>query len=392
MRVAHLRDCLRRAAPLAPEDTVARAIRLLRARDLPALPVADGGRLIGAVYETDLMAVVSALDARAAATEARVGQVARAFGFVASEDYPLEVVASFFRDSHDPVVAVVAADGRYLGLLLRRDVLAAVAGEPPVPPIAGLATPLGVHLTTGALRAGASNFALAATGASLMVISLLANGIMYGLAHLLQHLFPLPPGTQLPPLSRAEELTLGLIVYGLQVVGFLVLLRLSPLSGIHAAEHMVVHAIEEGEDLTLEKVRPMPRVHPRCGTNLMALLVLLLIAWEFAVSTGKKNEETGPIVFVGLALIVLITWRRLGAALQRWVTTKRPSARQLEQAIEVGKSLMEQIRAHPSAGASMARRVWNTGFAQVVAGFAVLSVLVDRLAPVVAHLWSQLAR
>ncbi len=34
---------------------------------------------------------------------------------------------------------------------------------------------------------------------------------------------------------------------------------------------MVVHAIEEGEDLTLEKVRPMPRVHPRCGTNLVAL-------------------------------------------------------------------------------------------------------------------------
>jgi hypothetical protein len=380
------------AAPLAPDDTVARAARLLRARDLPALPVAENGRLIGAVHESD---VLSSLASQAsAAREARVRPLVRPFGLMVSEDRRLEEVAELLRDSPEPAVVVIAADGRYLGLLLRRDLCAALAGELPVPPIAGLATPLGVHLTTGAVRAGASDFALALTGASLMLISLLASAVLTGVVRLLQHLFPVPPGTHIPPLSEAEKVTVSLIVYGLQIVLFLVILRLSPLSGIHGAEHMVVHAIEEGEDLVPEKVRAMPRVHPRCGTNLMALLILLLIAWQFTVSTSKGNGEIGPLVFVGLVLAVLISWRRLGAGLQRWVTTKRPSPRQLEQAIAVGRSLVVRVQGGGwgAAPAGLARRVWNTGFPQVLAGFAVLSVAVDQLSPVAAHLWSHLVR
>jgi len=364
---------------------------VLRARDLPALPVAAGGRLIGALHESDLMALVAVADAPAAARESRVGQVARPFGLVVTEDHPVAAVAEFFRGSPDPMVAVVAADGRYLGLLLRRDVLAAIAGEPLAPPVAGLATPFGVHLTTGAIRSGAGDLALVGTGVSLLVISVLANGMLYGIGRLLQHLFPVPPGTAIPPLGQEEQLALGLVVYGLQVAGFLLLLRLSPLSGVHAAEHMVVHAIEEGEDLTPEKVRAMPRVHPRCGTNLMALLILLLIAQEFFSGVSKMDEASRAFALFVLMLIVIVTWRRLGAGLQRWVTTKRPSARQLGQAITVGQRLLEQIRAHPGARASMARRIWNTGFVQVLAGFVALSLLVDPVAPVVGRLWSQIS-
>ena len=74
----------------------------------------------------------------------------------------------------------------------------------------------------------------------------------------------------LPGLPLGNELR-GAIQALFVPVSFLFLLlflRFSPISGTHGAEHMVVHAMEEGEDLTMEKVRPMPRVHPRLRNEL----------------------------------------------------------------------------------------------------------------------------
>lgn len=51
--------------------------------------------------------------------------------------------------------------------------------------------------------------------------------------------------------------------------------RLEPALGellrFHAAEHMVIHALEQGLPPTLEHVRTQPALHPRCGSNLVAL-------------------------------------------------------------------------------------------------------------------------
>ncbi|MER3495923.1 MAG: hypothetical protein C4320_03425, partial [Armatimonadota bacterium] len=49
---------------------------------------------------------------------------------------------------------------------------------------------------------------------------------------------------------------------------FVILFRLLPLAGTHAAEHMAVNALERGEPLDPEVVARMPRTHIRCGTNL----------------------------------------------------------------------------------------------------------------------------
>ena len=391
MDVHDLRDRIRSAPPLAPDDTVAKAVRLLRARELPALPIAESGRLIGIVHEGDLISLIASLpDPRAAASTIKVSQVGRPIRSIVSESQSLLSVAESLRDPHESAPLVVGSDGRYLGLLLRRDVLSAMAGEPVMPAIAGLATPFGVYLTTGALRAGAGDLALAATGAALMVINLLANGIIYGIGWSLQQLLPVAPASQVPPPTGNPALAIALIVYGMQMGLFLLLLRLSPLTGIHAAEHMVVHTIEEGEDVTLEKVRTMPRVHPRCGTNLMALLILLLIAQQFFAAVSTADEATRVMALFVLVLIVLITWRRLGAGLQRWVTTRRPSDRQLAHAIAVGERLLAEVRAHPSARVSAQRRMWNIGFVQVMAGFLLVTVVVDYAGPFILKLWPRL--
>ena len=391
MTVRDLYDILKHAPPLTSEDSAAKAVRLLRTRGLPAIPVAQGTHVIGIVSANDLLGLAAGgADPQHILRTTPLSQVMRPLTVAAYEHQTLESLAGILRDRPAPAVPVFAADGRYLGLLLPRDILASLAGEPIVPPIAGLATPVGVYLTTGALRAGAGDLGLAAAGAFLMAINLAAAAVIYGLARLADHFIPVPEQVAADPGAAAAIIALVLF-YGLQIFVFLLLLRLSPLSGIHAAEHMVVRAVEEGEDLTLEKVRRMPRIHPRCGTNIMALLILLVIAQQLMSSLGSAVDESSRVFALFLVvMIVLLTWRRLGGGLQRWVTTKRPDDRQLEKAIVVGESLLQQVQASPSAVASFRRRIWHSGLAQVLVGFFAVFALAEYGFPLLVKAWGLL--
>jgi CBS domain-containing protein len=392
--VGNLRHAIRAVSPLVPDDSAAKAVRLLRAQSIPALPVAEGSHLVGLVYESDLaLLAVGADDPHATAWQTQVRDVMRPISLRIREDQPLSDLAIALSDPALVVIPIAGVDGRYLGLLQRRDALAAFVGEPVPPPIAGLATPFGIRLTTGALRAGAGDLSLSATGAILMLMNLLAGAIVYGLSLLADRAAGVVQGsgvTQLPPTAL---FVIGLLFGVLQMVIFLVILRLSPLTAVHAAEHMVVHAIEQGEDLTLEKVRALPRVHPRCGTNLMALLILLVIAQQFLSSMGRfMDEATGSLVLVVLVMIVLLTWRRLGAWLQSWVTTRTPSDRQLSHALQAGRALLDKVRAHPDLRTSLPLRIWNAGFLQVIVGFAIVFVAADYGGALLAAAWAHLVR
>ena len=52
----------------------------------------------------------------------------------------------------------------------------------------------------------------------------------------------------------------------------------------HGAEHKTIHCYEAGEALTVENVQKFPRLHPRCGTNF--LLIVMVIAIVFHVFFG----------------------------------------------------------------------------------------------------------
>ncbi len=47
--------------------------------------------------------------------------------------------------------------------------------------------------------------------------------------------------------------------------------------GYHGAEHKAIHAIEAGVALTPENVQKFPRLHPRCGTTFLFLVVVVSI-------------------------------------------------------------------------------------------------------------------
>ena len=45
----------------------------------------------------------------------------------------------------------------------------------------------------------------------------------------------------------------------------------------HGAEHMTVHAQEEGKSLTVENISNYPTAHPRCGTAFLLNVMLISI-------------------------------------------------------------------------------------------------------------------
>jgi uncharacterized protein YqhQ len=126
----------------------------------------------------------------------------------------------------------------------------------------------------------------------------------------------------------------------------------------HGAEHKVIHAYEEGKDLTLENVRDKSPLHPRCGTSfLMIVMVVSVLAFSFI-------PQSWPFLYKFLSRIVLIPliaglsfeflklssrWSHNpvmhslivpGLLLQR-LTTREPDDGQLEVALSALKEVLK---------------------------------------------------
>ncbi|MCO5296699.1 MAG: DUF1385 domain-containing protein [Fimbriimonadaceae bacterium] len=254
------------------------------------------------------------------------------------------------RFDEDPSTLVVADEhGRVLGILAPSDLFPKFQ-EPIRPPaIGGMATPFGVYLTTGAVSAGAGHFALVTTGMLLFTLffgaatisDLLATRLwMQGLSESWAN-------------AMRELLPVGLFLLGM---------RLLPLAGTHASEHMVVHAIERGERLEPQTVKRMPRVHPRCGTNLAVGAAVFLGLFH----AGFIPDEQLRLLVAGLATLML--WRPLGGAMQWFVTTKPPTDRQVQSAVRTGQELLDRYQTVSVVAPAFPMRLWRSGLFHVMGG------------------------
>jgi hypothetical protein len=205
-----------------------------------------------------------------------------------------------------------------------------------------MATPLGVYLTTGHVSAGVGPWGLFLAG---VVLGLTNCAIELALAWGQR-----AAGLQLPDWGQA------LVAFAL----FMVLLRLSPLAGYHAAEHQTVNAIEKGEPLVFEAIAAMPREHPRCGTNLMALL--------FGVQLLLPLLAHEPLLTLPVVVAGALAWRKVGHLLQRYLTTRTPRRYQLLDGQRAGQQLLAAYAARPGYRVDRWRRVWNMGLVQILAG------------------------
>ena len=115
----------------------------------------------------------------------------------------------------------------------------------------------------------------------------------------------------------------------------------------HGAEHKAVNAYEAGADLgDVALVSRYSRIHDRCGTNLVAIMVVLSLAYLplAQLLPGSTFSFAYSLLAVTLAfeLFRLVTGRPqagacravlfVGRTLQRVLTTREPEARQLEVA------------------------------------------------------------
>jgi len=126
----------------------------------------------------------------------------------------------------------------------------------------------------------------------------------------------------------------------------------------HGAEHKSIFAFEAGDELTVANVRGYSRLHPRCGTSFLLIVMLVSIVifslipklWPFYMKAGAR--------IVLLPLIAGVSYEFLkwsakndhsplvkliiapGLALQR-LTTREPDDSQLEVAIRSMQEALE---------------------------------------------------
>ncbi len=389
----------RSVPPVGLNTTLARALHILRTEQVPWLPVLDGVKLAGYVTEAAIAERIARVPDHAD-VEIILGLVA-APDTVLDPGLSLHEAAAIFAESGAAMLPVLAWDGRYLGCLKRTELAAAQAGRLYPPRVGGMATPLGVYLTTGTVRGGVGDWGLVLAGAAMAGIAWLAQALLAVLLAGIVHFTGAPFARGVYDLLMehpiADEPVL-VMYYMLAMVSalflvFLLIMRVAPrLAGLHAAEHQTVHAMEAGEPLTPEAVTRMPRAHPRCGTNLVALSflatvgVIALSAW-LATHPGLADLDAGISLFLLGVIVTLITWRRLGAWIQQAFTTRPATQHELESGIAAGLDVMRRhlaVSAHPRP--RFALRLWRMGLPQALAGALLTgfllnygTVLLDRL-------------
>lgn len=129
----------------------------------------------------------------------------------------------------------------------------------------------------------------------------------------------------------------------------------------HGAEHKTIHAYEAGVDLTVENVRRYSRLHPRCGTNFLLIVMLVSIVmfaflgWPDLWLRILSRIVLLPVV-AGLAYEMIrfagrseASWVAVAIQPGLWLqklTTREPNDDQIEvaiRALEAAKPQDEQV-------------------------------------------------
>lgn len=161
--------------------------------------------------------------------------------------------------------------------------------------------------------------------------------------------------------GAVQHLVEGLIRVAI-FIGYLLLIGRAPdiarVFQYHGAEHMTIHALEAGRELTPSEVRKFPTAHPRCGTEFLVVVIALSIV---AFSLVGRQE---PLVMIGSRILLIPVIAAVGYEILRWgarhrantlvraimypgilvqmITTKQPTDDMVEVAIV---SMEEALRA-----------------------------------------------
>lgn len=127
----------------------------------------------------------------------------------------------------------------------------------------------------------------------------------------------------------------------------------------HGAEHKSIHCYEHGEKLTVENVRRHTRLHPRCGTSFLlivmviSIIVFSFISWDNPITRILLRLLLLPVV-AGISYEIIKfagrhdNWftsliSKPGMWLQ-YITTNEPDDSQIEVAITALKAVIPEDR------------------------------------------------
>jgi uncharacterized protein YqhQ len=141
--------------------------------------------------------------------------------------------------------------------------------------------------------------------------------------------------------------------------------------GYHGAEHKAIHALENRAPLTPESVQTFPRLHPRCGTTFLFIVVIVSIVVFTAIGKPKLlTDHLLRIACMPLIAGVAFEFIRLSGKYQHigWVraltwpgmqfqllTTREPDLTMCQVAITALEHVRddETLRAMERAGADV---------------------------------------
>ncbi len=125
----------------------------------------------------------------------------------------------------------------------------------------------------------------------------------------------------------------------------------------HGAEHKVINAFENGEELTVEAARKHSRIHPRCGTSfLLIVMVVSILVFSFLGRPDLVTRILSRLVVIPLVAgisyeIIRFAGKHKNSRLLRILlypglllqslTTSEPSDDQIEVAIAALKKIIE---------------------------------------------------
>lgn len=336
---------------LDASSSLERAAALVRQHSPGVVPIQKGSSFVGVITERTLAEALAngctPFDPAEAAAKAD-------FPTIGVHESGAEALRRLASGSETSLLVLDEGD-RVIGVASASDLYPKQPYMPKPPLVGGMATPFGVYLTNGSIGAGVPRWALAATGAVMFTLFAIGAFLQVALSAWADK-----SGYISGSNSLWEMLPVAVLFIGMRVL---------PLSGIHAAEHKVVHAIERGEALVPEVVARMPRVHPRCGTNLWAGATIFISVFSAPFFHAKNADYTAEAMLVA-AIVTFVLWRPVGSAMQFLLTTRPPSRKHIEMGIKSGKELLEKYRFSRGIAPNPLQRLWNSGIFHVMGGFA----------------------
>ena len=112
-----------------------------------------------------------------------------------------------------------------------------------------------------------------------------------------------------------QNLLEGVVRIAIFVVYMLLMSRMQEMKRVfayHGAEHKTIRCYEAGLELTVENVRKQTRVHPRCGTSfLLIIMILSILIFSIASSALLAVVPQLPDMLGGWYRVLMIAYKLL---------------------------------------------------------------------------------